>query len=304
MNKIFHYLIKPRLFLAFLLRQPFIAKHIPDEKYVRWNYRLSMGEKLNLHDPVTFREKIQWLKLYNRKPEYTTMVDKLAVKTYVANKIGNEFVIPTIAVFNTVNDIDITSLPDRFVIKSTNGGGCNGVILCTDKSVFNLSKAKKQLSASLNFDIYMAYREWPYKDVERKIFVEQFMTDGVTDDLKDYKFFCFNGVPQFVQVIQNRRTHETIDFFDSDWTHQEFVGLNPSCENADVPPEKPSNFECMLEIAKILSKDIPFVRIDLYDIKGHVYFGEITFFPNSGEGAFKPLKYDRILGDMIVLPQV
>ena len=276
---------------------------LPDKTYLTWMFRSKLGYKLNLKSPETFSEKLQWMKLYNRKPEYTQMVDKYAVKNYVSKAIGEGFVIPTLGVWDKPENIEWDKLPNQFVLKTTHGGGSTGVVICKDKNTFDKQKAIKKLNASLKMDIYRLFKEWPYKDVHKRIIAEKYLMpmEGLKD-LSDYKWYCFNGEPKFCQVIQNRTSKETIDFFDAEWNHQEFVGLNPKAGQAVVPPVRPICLDIQVEIASRLSQNIPFSRIDLYEVGNHVYFGEITFFPMSGFGSFRPNQYNEILGQMISLP--
>lgn len=275
-----------------------------DRIYLGLRYRFQMGRRLNLRSPVLFTEKLQWLKLYNRKDIYTTMVDKLLAKEYVSNIIGEEYIIPTLGYWDKAEDIDWDSLPNQFVLKTTHAGGGNGVVICTDYNNFDKKSAISRLSRSLNGSNYNTFREWPYKNVRKRVIAEKFMKDLASDsiDLTDYKFYCFNGQPKYCQVIRDRHIKESIDFYDTEWTLMPFVGLNPKCKNGDTPQPKPINLDIMLDICKKLSKDIPFVRVDLYEINQHVYFGELTFFPASGFGRFTPSEWDKILGDLIVLP--
>lgn len=277
---------------------------LPDKVYLSILYRCKMGKWIDWKNPKTFTEKIQWLKLYNHKSEYTTMVDKYAVKDYVSSKIGKKYVIPTIGVWDSVDEIDIDSLPGSFVLKTTHGGGSGGVVVCKDKSKFDLESAKRKLNESLKSDIYINYREWPYKNVPRRIIAEKFIEIPEKKDLTDYKIFCFNGEPRYIQVIQDRNTKESIDFFDTEWNHQEFIGLNPNVKSASCPIAKPANLSDMLDIARKLSKDVPFVRVDLYQTTEGVYFGELTFFPASGIGTFTPEEWNYKLGDLIKLSSV
>ena len=259
-----------------------------DDTYLRVRFRLLMGKRLNLKDPQTFSEKLQWLKLFNRRPEYTTMVDKYAVKEYVAGIIGEEYVIPTLGVWDRPDDIDWDKLPKRFVLKTTHGGGSNGVVICKDKDSIDKEAAVRVLKKNMKTSDWRIGMEWPYKNVPHRIIAEQYI-DPAPDmkDLADYKWYCFNGKPMFCQVIQNRTTHETIDFFDTEWNHQEFVGLNSAyagvyASQAAITPIRPIDLDKQVKIAKALSKGIPFSRIDLYSSNGRSYFGEITFFPMSG----------------------
>ena len=263
-----------------------------------------MGEKLDLNNPKTFTQKLQWLKLYNRKPEYTTMVDKYAVKEYVANIIGKEHIIPTLGVWNSANEIDWDALPNQFVLKTTHGGGGGGVVICKDKATFDRVATKEKLSKSLKSDIYWIFREWPYKNVTKQIIAEQYLSELSSTDLIDYKFFCFNGNVLYCQVIKDRSTLETIDFFDTNWEHQDFIGLlnNDVIKKSKQPISQPVNFSEMVSFAQKLSKGIPFVRVDFYNLAGKIYFGELTFFPASGLGKFEPKEWDVTLGNYLSLP--
>ena len=277
----------------------------PTEKYIKMLFRLKMGHRLDLQNPKTFSEKLQWLKLYDNKPEYTTMVDKYAVKEYVAKIIGQEYVIPTLGVWDDPEDIEWDVLPDRFVLKTTHGGGSMGVVICKDKALFDKQKAVEKMKQAMKQDIYKYYKEWPYKNVHKRVFAEQYIeSQPETKDIPDYKWYCFNGEPKYCQVIQNRTTNETIDFFDTNWNHQDFVGLNPKANHATITPSRPESLERQICVARSLSKDIPFVRIDLYETGAHEYFGEITFYPFSGFGKFSPNPYNEILGQMLVLPEL
>lgn len=303
LQKFFHYLIHDRnqLKLTVLLRCAGLYKS--DEKYLKKLFKLSMGRELNLDHPQTFSEKIQWLKLYNRKPEYTQMVDKYAVKEYVANIIGQEYIIPTLGVWDRVEDIDWDSLPDQFVIKTTHGGGSLGVVICNDKTSLNIHQAQKRLKQSLRQDIYTTFREWPYKNVKPRIIAEKYVEVEGHSDLPDYKFFCFNGEPKYCQVIRDRNTKETIDFYDMEWNHMPFVGLNPIAENGEHPVVRPLHLDDMINKCRMLSIDIPFSRIDFYVVNDKVFFGEITFFPASGMGEFRPKEWNDTLGSLIKLSQ-
>lgn len=276
---------------------------LPDKTYLKIMFRLKTGHKLHLRNPKTFSEKLQWLKLYNRRPEYTMMVDKYAVKDYVAKIIGDEYVIPTLGVWDRPEDIDFDSLPNQFVLKTTHGGGSIGVVVCKDKSKFNRQKAIDTLNDSMKQDVYRYSKEWPYKNVKPRVIAEQYIDPAPNvDGLPDYKWYCFNGEPKFCQVIQDRNISETIDFFDTDWNHQEFIGFEPQAKHAAVLPAKPDNIETHLRIARELSKDIPFARIDLYETGADTFFGEVTFYPACGFGSFRPNQYNEILGQMLVLP--
>lgn len=295
------YINKPNLLLLAVLKRSWFL--FTEKRYLKIRYYLEEGKRLNIKEPKTFTEKIQWLKLNNRQDIYTTMVDKITVKQYVASLINDRIIIPTIGVWNRFDDIDFGLLPDSFVLKTNHSGGGTGVVICRDKSNFDIISAKRKINASLKDSIYNSTKEWPYKNVVPKVFAEQLLITQNGEELTDYKFYCFDGIPKYCQVIRDRRNGETIDFFDMNWIHQPFYGLNPKCKQSQNNIEKPKSYEEMIHIAKVLSKDIPFVRVDLYDIHGKIYFGEITFFPASGYGHFTPEEYDLILGNHIKLPK-
>ena len=282
-----------------------LSKYISnDELYLKLLYFTSLHRPLNLKNPIRFTEKIQWLKLNVRKPIMTTMVDKAAVKEYVANIIGSEYIIPTIGLWNSFDDIDFDKLPEKFVLKTTHGGGGGGVVICRDKSKFNREEAKIKLESSLKSDIYQHYREWPYKDVPRKIIAEELIEIPEKKDLPDYKIFCFKGEPKYIQLIQDRHSKETIDFYDTEWNRMEFYGLNPLPRPSASASPRPSGLEKMLSAARKLAEGTEFVRVDMYQVDKDVLFGELTFYPASGLGVFTPDKYDEILGDMLKLPEM
>lgn len=274
-----------------------------DALYIKVFYFLKTnGSSLNLHNPRLFTEKIQWLKLNAFKPEFSVMVDKISVKDYVKQKIGEDFIIPTIGVWNSVGEIDWEKLPQKFVLKNSVGSGGYDVVICRDKSTFNKDAAIKKLSSTFDNHSFWYGREKPYKDIKPRIIAEKLLeydTDQCGEDLPDYKFYCFNGQPMYCQVIRNRGKNECIDFYDMDWNLMPFVGLTPSVRNGDSVVEKPINLDVMIDISTKLSNGIPFTRIDLYNIQGVIYFGEITFYPNSGFGTFHPKDWNLKLGELI-----
>ena len=277
-------------------------KSLSDETYLRLLFWVKMGKRLNLKNPKTFSEKLQWLKLYDRRPEYTIMVDKVKAKEYVASILGEEYIIPTLGVWEDPDDIDFEQLPDRFVLKCNHNSGL-GMYICKDKSKMDVEKVKEGLRKGLAQDYFINNREWPYKNVPRRILAEKFIDPAPNvSDLPDYKWYCFDGEPRFCQVIQDRSVDETIDFFNTEWEHQLFVGLNSKAENAIEQPERPAHLETHICIARELSKGLPFSRIDLYETGDSTYFGEVTLFPASGMGQFRPNQYNELLGQMIKLP--
>ncbi len=272
---------------------------LPDSIYLKILYYHYFKKKLDLDNPKTYNEKLQWLKLYNRNPLYTTLVDKYSVKEWVAEKIGEEHVIPTIAVYDNVDEIDFDALPDSFVLKTTHD--CGGIIICKDKNKLDIEASKKLLKKAISHSYYRRMREWPYKNVKRRIIAENYMVDSNTSDLKDYKFFCFDGNVEYLFVASERqsKSETKFDFFDSSFNHLPIVNGHP---NSTVPQEKPKNFEQMLSLASILSKGMPHVRVDFYEVNGQVYFGEMTFFHYSGLVPFEPEEWDMIFGSKITLP--
>lgn len=286
------------LFLASLLENFYFL--FPDRLYLQLLFRFRTGYKLNLIDPKTFGEKMQWLKIYNRSSLYTTLVDKYKVKEYVAKKVGPEYVIPTFGLWKNAKEIDFKKLPSKFVLKTTNGGG-GDVVVCKDKENLDVAKAIKRLNNGLKKNIYGKLREWPYKDVCPQIIAENYLEDE-SGELIDYKFYCFDGQPRYCQVIQGRFTEESIDFYDMEWTHLPFTGLTPNVQSGLKCISKPRNFDEMISIAKRLSEKMPFMRVDLYNVNGCIFFGEMTFYPASGFGSFRPNEWNLKLGEELKLP--
>ncbi len=270
---------------------------IPDTVYLKLVYRIHMHRELNIKNPKTFNEKLQWLKLHDRKEIYTTMVDKYLVKDYVENLIGKKYIIPTLGVWSQFDAIDFDRLPNQFVLKCTHDSG--GLVVCLDKTKFDKQKAKKKIEESLKTNYYRNCREWPYKNVIPRIIVEPYMKDDKLDELIDYKIMCFNGEPKMAFTCTERFNGELkVTFFDLDWNPLPFERHYPSSKKKI---SKPQHLDTMLCLAKKLSKDIPFVRVDFYEINNKVYFGELTFFPGSGFEEFTPNEYDLKLGEMITL---
>ncbi len=277
-----------------------VFNFLTDEKYLKIFYWANMGKKLNLDNPQTYNEKLQWLKLYNRKKEYTKLVDKYEAKKIVADIIGDQYIIPTLGVWKNFGDIDFNSLPNQFVLKTTHDSG--GVVICRDKETFDIEKAKRIIEKSQKNNFYLMGREWPYKDVEPRIIAEEYKEDAKTEELRDYKFFCFNGSAKALFIASDRQSDsETkFDFFDMDFNHLDFTNGHP---NADVYPDPPENLKLMQELAEKLSVGFPHVRVDFYEVNGKVYFGELTFFHWSGIVPFDPEEWDYKFGSMIELPQ-
>ena len=275
-----------------------------DEKYLQEMFKIYFGYDLDLINPKTFSEKLQWLKLYDRKPEYTMMVDKYKVRDYVADKIGDKYLIPLLGVWDSPDDIDFKSLPKKFVLKCNHNSGL-GMCICKDKSSIDTKAVKSELKKGLKQNYYFIGREWPYKGVKRKIIAEKYMTDSENvDRFTDYKFFCFNGVADSVMVcIDREKGNPKFYFFNKNW---ELCRYNIRGKNAakDFSLPCPSNIKKMFEIAEQLSQGIPFVRVDLYNSNGEIYFGELTFFPDSGFDNNLLPETDRYFGSLINLRRI
>ncbi len=272
---------------------------LPDEIYLRWLFRLKMGYKLNLKAPRTYNEKLQWLKLNDIHPEYAKLVDKIDAKNFVEQKIGAKYIIPTIGTWDNVNDIEWDNLPEKFVIKCTNDSG--GIVVCKDKSRLDINRAKAKLEDGWRKNYYQRNKEYPYRDLKPRIIAEEYMEDESGFELKDYKIFCFDGEPRFLFVATGRQEQDTrFDFFDLEWNHLPVLNGHP---NADHPIDKPKNFPEMLDVARKLSANIPHVRVDLYNVNGNIYFGEMTFFHWSGMTPFEPEEWDYRFGEYLKLPQ-
>lgn len=272
---------------------------VPDHIVLKINYRARMDKKLNLKNPNTFNEKLQWLKLNDRKSEYTQLADKYEVRNYIKETIGEKYLIPSYGVWDTFDDIDFDKLPNQFVLKTTHDSG--GVVICRDKHTFDKNEAKKKINKSLNKNYYYGQREWPYKNIKPRILAEKFMYEKENESLKDYKIMCFNGVPKVIQIMSERTKNGFyISHYDTQWNEMEIK--RKTIKKSSQKIKKPKKLNEMLNISRALSKSIPFVRVDLYYIKGNIYFGELTFYPVSGHMDFVNEKDDRLLGSWINLP--
>jgi len=276
-----------------------LTKNLDSKTFLKKAYRINMGRKLDLENPGTYTEKLQWLKLYDHRPEYTRMVDKYEVKKYVAEKLGEEYVIPLLGVWERVEDIDFAALPERFVLKTTHDSG--GIVICKDKSKLDIREARKKLLRFMRRDYFYHMREWPYKHVKPRVIAEAYMEDSKHAELRDYKFFTFGGVPKVLYIAQGRgRGEPTVaDFFDMEFNHLPFTIDH---DMAVVPPEKPRRFEEMKRFAALLSEGTPQLRVDFYEVDGQIFFGEMTFFHCSGMVPFHPEEWDRTFGEWVKLP--
>ena len=273
-----------------------------DATLLKLMYKSRTGKTLDLDNPKSFNEKLQWLKLYDRNPLYTKLVDKYDVRSYIAEKIGKEYLIPLYGVWDHPDEINFDSLPDQFVLKCTHDSG--SVIICDDKSTFDINRAKKELKKAQKFNFYYHGREWPYKNVKPRIIAEKYMLNTANStELTDYKWYCFDGVAKAMFIVTDRQIpgeEKKLDYFDMEFRHLPFTFGGP---NASRPIEKPTSFELMRELAERVSQNIPHVRVDFYEVDGQVYFGEMTFYDGCGMERFQPEEWDDILGSWICLPQ-
>ena len=280
-----------------ILRQ--LRPILSDRFYIHSYFYCKTGYKLHLESPKTFNEKLQWLKFYDRRAEYTRMVDKIEVKGYVTEIIGYEYVIPTLAVYDSVEDINYDDLPNQFVLKCTHDSG--GVVICKDKKTFDKESAARKLKRGETHNYYKYSLEYPYKDVVPRIIAEEFVSNNGSD-VCDYKVHCFNGEPKLVLVCKDRFADDglTEDFFTESWEHLPL--RRPGHPNSVTSITKPDQLDEMLSLAKKLSDGIPFVRVDFYVSEGKLLFGELTFFPASGFAPFVPATYDSLFGSWLQLP--
>ncbi len=274
---------------------------MPDEAYLKRKFKASIGQELDLDNPQSFNEKLQWLKLYNRRPEYTMMVDKYKVRDYIAEKLGEEYLIPLLGVWDDPDEIDFDALPNQFVLKCNHNSGL-GMCICKDKSKLDIPKVKEELRKGLAEDYYLTGREWPYKDVPRKIVCEKYMVDESGTELKDYKLLCFDGEPKLIEIHRGRFGEHTQDFYDAE-TWERLDIQQPDMPMAEHPMQKPAFADQMVALSRVLAKDIPHVRVDWYFAENRLYFGELTFFDGAGFDSFIDVKDDLLLGNYITLPE-
>lgn len=274
-----------------------ISKIIPDRLYISLIYFHHFHKFPNLKNPQTFNEKLQWLKLYDRRPEYSTMVDKYRAKEYVARIIGDEYIIPTIGVWNSVDEIDWDSLPNQFVLKWNHDSG--SIVICKDKTKLDRNKAILRLRKNEHSSGYWYGREWPYKNVNPCIIAEKYMEDE-SGELRDYKFFCFNGKAKFFKVDFGRYVEHHANYYDTKCNLLPF-GEESFPSIFEKKLKMPENIDRMIELAEKLAENIPFIRVDFYDVRSRIYFGELTLFPASGFGRFTSNEWDYKIGDMIDL---
>ncbi|MDC7236614.1 MAG: ATP-grasp fold amidoligase family protein [Sphaerochaetaceae bacterium] len=287
----------PSLFLLYFLNFK-ICRILPDKTFLKIKYKLLMNVKLDLTNPTTFNEKLQWLKINDRNPKYPSLVDKYEVRNYIKKTIGEEYLIPLLGVWDNYDDIDFESLPNQFVLKPTHTSG--DVFICKNKSTINFISLRKEVKKWLKQKYFWKHREWPYKFIKPKIICEELMVDDSGSDLKDYKLMCFNGEVKIIQVISGRtKKGYYIDHFDTNWNKLNIERKNKIRNPKEIT--KPSNLKDMILIANRLSRGLSFCRIDLYLTQKHIFFGEITFYPMSGFLDFKNKQTDIELGNMLKL---
>lgn len=277
----------------------FLQNVLPSKPYLSMRYYVVFRRKLNWNNPRFFSEKLQWLKLYGCPPSYTKMVDKVTAKEYVAGLIGDQYIIPTLGVWDSEMNIDFEALPDRFVLKCNHNSG--DVIICTDKSMLDVDATRNKVRQMLADNYYLRARETPYKKISRKVFAEKYIENNKSTSLNDYKIYCFDGQPMCVLVVQGRNTITYFDYFDLQWNHIDVCDKGEI--NAPVPPPPPVTLSEMLHIAEVLSSGLPHVRVDLYEVDGKVFFGELTFFDGGGFAVYNKDEWDLHMGTFLELPR-
>lgn len=292
-----YYITNPREFFSTLVKRYF--NFLSDEKYLKLLYYINMSRKLNLENPTRYTEKLQWLKLYYRRSIFHDMVDKIESKRIASQILGEEYIIPTFGVWDSFDEIDFDKLPDQFVLKTTNGGGGTGVVIVKDKSKLNKEVARHRLEGSKRSDIYKALREWAYHGLKGRILAEAYMQDE-SGELRDYKFYCFNGVTKVLLVASNRFSDHNFNYYDRDFNPLPIVSNYGTQIKTAI--SKPKNLDKMIVVAECLSKGLPHVRIDLYNVNDRIYFGEFTFFDSSGYDNMSSDQWDLEFGSWLILP--
>jgi len=292
--------IRNPFYIVTILNHFHLLNWMPDKAFIKLRYRAFMGQRLNLESTKLFTEKLQWLKLYNRNPDHTGLVDKYEVRAYITEQFGAKYLIPLLGVWDSPGDIDFSALPDQFVLKCTHDSGT--YIICRDKKTFDIAAARMRLKKSLRHNYYWHSREYPYKKVKPRIICEEFMVDESGTELKDYKVFCFNGRPTYILVDFNRLKGHNRNIYDTDWQYVPFV-MNRYYPDPLTAFDKPACFDEMLDIAGRVSKEHAFIRVDFFIVGSKLYIGELTFFHGTGLIRFEPPEYNAMLGDMLILPE-
>ena len=285
--------------LISMLGEHGLLNWMPDKTYLSLWSSSCLGYKVNIDNPRTFCEKLQWLKLHDRNPLYTQLVDKYEVRKFVAEKIGEEHLIPLLGgPWDSVDEIDFDALPSQFVLKTTHD--CGGIVICTNKGSFDREAAKAKLAKHLKRKYYCGNREWPYKNVKRRILAEKLLEVESGNDINDYKFFCFNGKVEFMKIDFDRRTYHRANYYDRNFTLLKF-GETAYPPDFEREVSKPKCFDKMIGLAEKIARDFKFVRIDFYEVKGKVFFGEATFYPSSAVGKFTTPTADSDIGNLLEL---
>ena len=272
-------------------------RFLPDKIYLQIYYFAQFHKFINFKNPKTYNEKLNWLKINDRNPKYTKMVDKYEAKEYVKNIIGEEYIIPTLGVWDNFDEIDFDKLPNQFVLKCTHDS--EGLVIVKDKSKLNIEEAKKKIEKAMKYNFFYIGREYPYKNIKPRIIAEQYMEDKKYHELRDYKFFCFEGDVKALFIATDRGIGETkFDYYDINFNHLDIIQHYP---NSKKKIDKPKNYDKMIELSKKLSKGLKHVRVDWYEVNGKLYFGEITFYHFSGLQPFNDIKWDNMFGDWISL---
>ncbi|MDE6019917.1 MAG: hypothetical protein K2H01_02815 [Ruminococcus sp.] len=301
MRSFYHFLTHPKDILIGLLGKT--ARFWPDKIFLEVSYFLRTGKRLDLSNPITFTEKLNWLKINDIHAEYSLLVDKYTAKTVVKDKLGNaDIIIETLGVWSEPQDIDFDLLPNKFVLKTTNGGGNNNVVICEDKNLLSQEVIKHRLRLQGGAKLYDWSREYPYKNFKPKIIAEKLL-ENRTGDIPDYKFFCFNGKVKFLKIDTTRHISHHATYLYPNWELAPFRELELPSLDINNLPAPPSNLEEMIRIAEVLSDGIPFLRVDLYNIEGKIYFGEMTLFPAAGFGMFTPYEWEIKIGEYLQLPR-
>lgn len=275
-----------------------LLNNVADEKYLKLMFEARNGYRLNLDHPTTFNEKIQWLKLNDKREIYSIFVDKYEVKKYISQTFGDQILVPTLGIWDKFDDIDFDKLPDKFVLKCTHDSGGN--VICKDKAQFDKKRAKKKINKCLKKKFYLSGREYQYKGIKPRIIAEEYIEDKATNELIDYKFFSFDGKVKAMFVATGRQSKEGVhfDFFDEQFNHLPIFNGHPMNK---ITPKKPNNFDLMIKTAETISKGYPHLRVDFYEANGKMYFGEITLYQNSGLVPFTPLDWDVKFGSWITI---
>lgn len=289
--------LRGRWYISTSLAKHWLRRIALRHGYYERTYKRRMGRVPDYENPRTFSEKLAWMRLYDHNPLYTTLVDKLAVRDYVRERVGEDVLIPLYGVWERAEDIDFDSLPDSFVLKCNHESGF--VIICQDKSKLDTTYVRAQLAARLRMNYYYRCGEWPYLNIKPRIMAEKLLTNEDGGEPTDYKFHCFNGKPQYIYAMKDRHTRHLEGCYSLDWQLLPFI-TSPQMPKELIP--RPRHLDRMLQIATVLSEGLPAARPDLYEVKDRVYFGEITIISNAGILNYNPASYDRYWGDRLELP--